>query len=222
MPLSDAKEKLSAYQRWEMTSFEDENNSEEIRVSGSDKKESGQLNIQAQKEGFAKGFEEGYQVGLKTGQQEGLQPLQQQLATLQKIGTHFTASIQQAEHTLAEEVLDLALDIAKAMLKSTLHIKPELMIPIIEQAIASLPSVQQPAQLFLHPKDAALLSEKIGAELTSAGWVVVPDAHLNSGDCRIETLTNQIDGALSSRWQQLTEALGQNNKWYDATEGDAN
>ena len=108
------------------------------------------------------------------------------------------------------------------MLKSTINARPELMIPIVEQAIASLPLVQQPAQLFLHPDEAALLIEKKGAELSAAGWVIVPDAHLQHGDCRVETLTNQIDGALSSRWQSLTEALGRDNKWYDSTEADLN
>ena len=34
-----------------------------------------------------------------------------------------------------------------------------------EQAIASLPVIQQPAQLFLSPKDAALVKSQIGEEL---------------------------------------------------------
>ncbi|PRC90779.1 flagellar assembly protein FliH [Solimicrobium silvestre] len=220
MRLSDviAKGKLSAYQRWEMTSFE-ENTPENkkpgtdkavVQITESNQKELDDLKVSAQKEGFAKGFEEGHQVGLKTGQQEE----QQELVAFKQISTQFNASLQQAEHLVAQEVLDLALDIAKAMLKNALTINPELIIPIIEQAIASLPSVQQPAQLFLNPKDAILVQAKIGAELSEAGWVIVPDAHLKIGDCRIETMKNQINASLSSRWQQIAEALGRENSWY--------
>jgi flagellar assembly protein FliH len=217
MLLSDpiAKGKLSAYQRWEMTSF-DENQPEISKVSAenvaaANKTELDKLKLKAQKEGFAKGYEEGHQVGSGAGQKD----MQLELAAFQKIGAQFNGAIQQAEQIVAQEVLDLALDIAKAMLKTSLKINPELIIPIVEQAIASLPSVQQPAQLFLHPTDAELVKNKIGTELSETGWIIVGDPHLNPGDCRIETLQNQINASLQSRWQQLTSALGRDNRWIE-------
>jgi flagellar assembly protein FliH len=216
MLLSDpiAKGKLSAYQRWEMTSFEENkpvvNKAAAESLAAANKIELDKLKLKAQKEGFAKGFEEGHQLGVSTGQKD----MQHELATFLKISSQFNQSIQQAEHIVAEEVLDLALDMAKAMLKSALNINPELIIPIVEQAIASLPSVQQPAQLFLNSKDAEIVKNHIGAELSEAGWAIVSDARMNPGDCRIETLNNQINASLQSRWQQLTDALGRNNGWY--------
>ncbi|MET3106534.1 flagellar assembly protein FliH [Oxalobacteraceae bacterium GrIS 2.11] len=214
--MSDAtsKGKLSAYQRWEMTSFE-EPKPAAAKVSteallANNKAELDRLKLKAQKEGFAQGFEEGHKTGLGTGQLE----MQHELATILKLSTQFNLGIQHAEQIVAQEVLDLALDIAKAMLKGALEIDPALIIPVIEQAIASLPSVQQPAQLFLNPKDAELVKQKVGAELGETGWVIVNDLHMNQGDCRIETLKNQIDASLQSRWQQLTDALGRDNSWY--------
>ena len=214
--MSDAtsKGKLSAYQRWEMTSFE-EPKPAAAKVSteallANNKAELDRLKLKAQKEGFAQGFEEGHKTGLGTGQLE----MQHELATILKLSTQFNLGIQHAEQIVAQEVLDLALDIAKAMLKGALEIDPALIIPVIEQAIASLPSVQQPAQLFLNPKDAELVKQKVGAELGETGWVIVNDLHMNQGDCRIETLKNQIDASLQSRWQQLTDALGRDSSWY--------
>jgi len=232
MLLSDqiSKGKLSAYQRWEMTSFEDDAPAKKPSAGGAGgrpstptapqvtpatQKEIEQLKLAAQKEGFAKGFEEGHQVGLKTGQEEAQQVLQQELGDFLKISTQFNSSLQQAEHLVAQDILDLAMDLSKAMMKSALAINPELVIPIIEQAIAALPSVQQPAQLFLHPKDATLVKNKIGAELTKTGWVIATDGRLKQGDCRIETMRNQINASLGARWQQLSEALGRNNNWYE-------
>ena len=215
MPLSDtlAKGKLSAYQRWEMTSFEENKPSGKAvseSVAAANREELQQLKIKAQKEGFNKGFEEGHQAGLNTGIKE----MQQQVADFKKISTQFSTSLRQAENIVAQEVLDLSLDLAKAMLKSALEINPELIIPIVQQAISSLPSVQQPAQLFLHPADAALVTNSIGEELDKAGWTIVNEPRLNRGDCRIETLQNQINASLPSRWKQLTDALGRDNNWY--------
>jgi flagellar assembly protein FliH len=229
MLLSDliAKGKLSAYQRWEMTSFEENAAQKTVaansaaaaataaKIPPATQKELEQLKHNAQKEGFAKGFEEGHQVGLKTGQEEAQQVMQQDLNDFLNISTQFNTSLQQAEHLVAKDILDLAMDLSKAMLKSALTINPELIIPIIQQAIASLPSVQQPAQLFLHPKDATLVKNKIGAELAQTGWMIVNDNQLKQGDCRIETLRNQINTSLGARWLQLSEALGRDNSWYE-------
>lgn len=230
MRLSDliAKGKLSAYQRWEMTSFEEEkgldgnathhsaHTTAKVKSSVLNQKELEELKIKVQKEGFSKGFNEGYQVGLQTSQQECQQILQQELTTFQHIGAQFTSSIQQAELLMAQDILDLAIDLAKAMLKNALSLNHELIIPIIQEAIASLPTLQQPAQLFLNPEDAPLVTKKIGAELTKAGWIIASDAHLKRGDCRIETLKNQINASLNTRWKQLTDALGRDNNWYVA------
>jgi len=225
MPLSNviAKEKLSAYQRWEMTSLDDHSQPQPFQPgSPTNKGELEQLKLKAQKEGFAKGFDEGHQTGLQTGRQEGLQSVQRELAILQQVFNHLNAYLKEAEHSLAQGVLDLALDLAKAMLKSAFKVNPELIIPVVEQAIASLPSAQLAAKLFLHPTDASLVSNKIGADLSKAGWSILPDSELKPGDCRIETLTNQINASLSSRWNELANALGRHSHWYEITEHDIN
>ena len=225
MPLSDsiAKGKLSAYQRWEMTSFEEpaaaaKTAAPAAKLAPTTLKELEQFKLAAQKEGFAKGFEEGHETGLKTGGQESQQAMQQELSAFLAISTQFNSSLQQAEHLVAQDILDLALDLAKAMLKSALNVNPQLIIPIVEQAITSLPSVQQPAQLFLNAKDAALVKAKIGEELSKTGWIVVIDAGMKAGDCRIETMRNQINANMHTRWRQLSEALGRDNSWYDPRE----
>jgi len=213
MPLSDsgAKGKLSAYQRWEMTSFEETKPKVSTESVAALKSEMDKIRIKSQKEGFTKGFEEGHQAGMNTG----LNEMQQQLSEFLRVSTQFNSSVQQAEQLIAQDVLDLALDLAKAMLKNALSVNPELIIPIVEQAIASLPSVQQPAQLFLNPKDAAVVKAQIGAELSKTGWVIVADGHLQLGDCRVETSKNQINASMQLRWQQLSDALGRDNRWYE-------
>ena len=59
-------------------------------------------------------------------------------------------------------MLDLALDLAKAMLKTALAVRPELVLPIVAEAIHYLPALQQPALLFLHPDDALLVKNAHG------------------------------------------------------------
>ncbi len=132
---------------------------------------------------------------------------------LQQISEAFGSEVAQANETIAEDLLNLALDVAKAMLKTALKVNPELVLPIVGEAVRYLPSLQQPALLFLHPSDAQLVKDHMEDELTKAGWRVAEDTHLEPGGCRIETASNQIDESLGGRWERLAASLSKEPGW---------
>ena len=113
---------------------------------------------------------------------------------------------------IAQDMLELSLDLAKAMLKTALAARPELVLPIVSEAIRYLPTVQQPT-LTLNPDDAQLVRKHVGDELAKADWRVSEDPHLERGGCRIDTASNQIDASATSRWQRLANALGKESDW---------
>jgi flagellar assembly protein FliH len=110
-------------------------------------------------------------------------------------------------------VLDLALHLARGMLHTALEAKPELLLPIVREAIEYLPALHQPALLLLHPLDAQLVRDGIGEELDKGGWRVVEDPAIGRGGCKVDTATNQIDAQAASRWARLTAALGKHLDW---------
>jgi flagellar assembly protein FliH len=111
-------------------------------------------------------------------------------------------------------VLDLALHLAKNMLRGALEIKPELVIPVVREAIEYLPVLQQPAVLMLNPADMPIVREAIGEELDKGGWRVVQDATIARGGCKVDTATNQIDAQIATRWERMTHALGKDLEWF--------
>ncbi len=228
------KEKQSAYQRWEMTSFGDENpkagkttspNNEAsiaAKTAAANAAASAQMaNIaamarqteeartQARAEGYTAGMEEGRAAGLA----EGRALAEQERLALQEIAEAFGTEVAQANELIANDMLDLSLDLAKAMLKTALNVRPELIIPMVREAIHYLPTLQQPTLLHLHPEDAAIVATHMGDELKTAGWRVVEDVHMNRGGCRVETVTNQIDATTSTRWQRMAATLGKDSDW---------
>jgi flagellar assembly protein FliH len=219
------KEQQSAYQRWEMASFGDDRPSQAKRDrdaaaanSASDAVSAARAEQQiasaleqARLEGYAIGLEQGRSTGLEQGR---AQAAQEQLH-LQRLGETFGAEMAQADEVIAQDMLDLALDIAKAMLKTTLAVRPERVVPIVSEAIRYLPSLQQPALLFVNPEDALLVRRQIGEELAKAGWRIVEEAQLERGGCRIETASNQIDASAPTRWQRIAAALGKESDWLE-------
>lgn len=236
-----SKDKLTAYQRWELPSFGDERPSalkqkaeqavktaEQLAAEESARQaEAHQHALEAERhaayqagleegrtagfeQGKAAGFEQGHVDGLTQGRAEAVQEREQ----LQQIAQTFADEVTLASERVAVDVLNLALDLSKAMLKTALTLRPELVIPVVTEAIRYLPTVQQPALLTLHPDDAALVESQLGNELAKAGWRVVEDTQLERGGCRVETASNQIDASTASRWQRIAAALGKDSDWF--------
>ena len=216
--MSDAlipKEQQSAYQRWEMNSFGDTRPAARAatvaQVARVTIEEQAEIREAAQERGYAIGLAEGRSEGMR----QGLADAVAETAHLRSIVTALGSEAARADELIASELLTLALDLAKAMLKTSLAVKPELVLPVVSEAIRYLPSLQQPAVLFLHADDAMLVNEHMRDELDKAGWRVAEDLQMQRGGCRIDTASNQIDATIETRWHRLAEALGQQSTWLE-------
>ncbi len=207
------KELQTAYQRWEMNSFGDERPSvvakRPVPVELPTEATVAAIREEARLIGYEEGHAAGYADGLAIGRAEAAKELEH----LQTIAVEFGTALAEADEVIANDVLELALHLAKGMLKNALEVKPELLIPVVREAIEYLPVLQQPALLILNPADAQIVREGIGEELDKGGWRLVEDAHVARGGCKIDTASNQIDAQAPARWARLTAALGKNLDW---------
>jgi flagellar assembly protein FliH len=208
------KEQQSAYQRWELASFGDERASAQLPSAETTKRAAEMLEKQRE-EARKQGYEEGLEQGRAAGQEQARAEGKKEAARLKKLVDAFSGELTRANDTVAGDMLNLSLDLAKAMLKTALKARPELVLPIVSEAIRYLPSVQQPALLVLHPQDAALVRNYMSDELTQAGWRVTEEVQMERGGCRVETASNQIDATPEVRWQRIADALGKQQDWLE-------
>jgi flagellar assembly protein FliH len=173
----------------------------------------------ARQEGFTQGHTEGVQSGHDAGYQDGLAQgraeASEELARLKDIAASFGTAVTYADEAISNDVLELALNLARNMVRTALDVKPDLIIPIVREAIDYLPTLQHPAILFLNPDDVAIVKSGMAHELETGGWRIVDDEHIARGGCRVETASNQIDAQIASRWQRLSHALGKNVEWLE-------
>ena len=213
------KEHLTAYQRWELASFGDERPSQQNAAAAAQQaaaqqqavEQAARMREEARQQGHADGFNQGYAEGLAAGRAEAAR----ETMRVTQIAQAFDAELTRVNETVADDMLNLSLDLAKAMLKTALKVRPELMLPIVSEAIRYLPSVQQPARLVLHPQDAAIVRSHMNDELEKAGWRIAEDIQIERGGCRVETASNQIDATLPVRWQRIADALGKHPDWLE-------
>ena len=173
------------------------------------------IRANAHADGEAIGFEAGSNAGYIDGLEKGRLEAAEELEHLRAISATFAKALSSADEIIANDVLDLALHLARGMLRVALPIKPELLLPIVRDAIAYLPVVQQPAMLMLNPLDVDLVRGAMGDDIDKGGWRVIEDASIERGGCKVDTASNQIDAQVEARWARLTQALSKDVSWLD-------
>lgn len=209
------EEQLSAYERWEMASFTDAPQSNARKLSPkAPANQSGQQTVNdvlesVRQEAYEKGKQEGYAVGMAQAKEHALVEREQ----FKSLMAGFQQALAQADEAISEDVLRLALDLAKAMAKTNLNVNKEVLLPVVADAINYLPHIQKPARIIVHHEDAAILRRYLADDLATQDWQVVEDQQIEQGGCLVETGANQIDASNAVRWKRITEALSQHNDW---------
>jgi flagellar assembly protein FliH len=207
-----AKEQLTAYQRWELPTFDITPPVVEVipTVSLPTAADIEQIQKQAYEESYAEGYAKGAQKA-RNEEQSACEQTQRLMEIISSLDQEF----QQVDQQVAQSLLDLALEVAKQMLHQALKVKPELLLPVINEAINELPHFNQHVHLVLHPSDVEMVRSKMGEQFEHTGWKILEDAKMEPGGCRAETQSSQIDGSLNTRWKRVVSSIGQDNSWLE-------
>jgi flagellar assembly protein FliH len=233
------KEDMTPFQRWKMdpldspnkqgasTSSQSDTSDQEVKppASNASEKQSpltlpteeqvDQVFQQAQKEGYSAGFQAGRSAGYQEGKQAAETEIKGEVKRIQAILSELDQELHQIDQQVAQDLLTLALDLAKKMIMEALKIRPELVLPIVHEAIRQLPHATQHPRLFLHPDDAVLVSSRLNDELSQSDWKICTDEKIDRGGCRVDAAGSEIDAGLSTRWKRILATLGQENNWLE-------
>ena len=208
------KEQQTAYERWEMSSLAEENRVVSVgkpkqKEAETDKNAIAKIFDSVRKEAYAKGMQEGFAVGMSKAREYAQEDKQNFL----KLMSAFSDALEKSDEQIADDILSLALDIAKSMIKVKLNIDPAVVLPIVMDAIHYLPHIQNPARILVHHDDTQILRDYLSDEIASQHWLIQEGSNIERGGCKVETGANQIDATNEVRWKRISEAFAQNNDW---------
>ena len=220
-PVPDAELPQTAWQRWEMASFAHTLPVQAAQTAPANEPEAPpielplqideaaltKLRLEAQMAGAAEGRDQGHAQGLAEGRAAGLAAVQAQAAQLQALALTLPAALQLAQDSVADDLLALALDIARQVLGQALAAQPQAILAVVHELLQAEPSLSGAPQLLLHPDDAALVKELLADDLKAAGWRVRPDAQMARGGCRVTAHSGERDATVQARWERVSAAL---------------
>lgn len=140
---------------------------------------------------------------------------------LQSVVRKCEDSLQALEQNMASEVLQLACDIARQVVRQELACKPEALLPVVREALDMLVTEGRAVTVRLNPVDWEVLDAPLRAEHGAAGklqWLA--DASVPAGDVRVDAGGAVIEAGLDSRWRRAVAALGLVSSWYEGGHGE--
>ncbi len=212
------KEKLTAYQRWELVAFDEAAREKAARKAPEPApapaedlppvvlptaEEIDRMYADAHEQGYAAGYEEGIAAAREKAEQ---------FAALM---SGLQTSLEEVDQQVAEQLLATALEVANQVIRQALRVKSELVIPVVREAVSVLNPHQGHPALFAHPLDVALIREQLGDQLAHNNWRIIEDAALTRGGCRVEIGASEVDATLETRWRRVIESLGVSQAWLD-------
>jgi len=223
------KEKLSAYERWELGAFDEGGDGGAIPPENAGAQAAGtasaamaglptaeeieRIHNEAHAAGHAEGFATGRSEGFAAGREEGLAEARAEAEHLAALVANLQQHLQQLDQDVAEQLLDVAVEIAGQVLRQSLRQQPDLLLPVVREAVAALPLHHGHPALYLNPADATLVRNHLGEQLAHNGWRIIEDGSVTAGGCRIESGASEVDATLETRWRRVLEAIGTTRDW---------
>lgn len=215
------KEKLTAYQRWEVAAFDEAEEAARQAAARAAARpaepapviEPDEPVILPTAADVERIHNEAHDQGYQAGYAEGKAAVEARAEAIGALMGELEASLKGIEQDVAERLLAVALEVAGQVLRQSLQVKPELILPVVREAVAALQPLHGHAILFAHPDDAALIREQLGELLAHNNWRILDDAALTRGGCRVELGASEVDATLETRWRRVLESIGVSPDW---------
>jgi flagellar assembly protein FliH len=226
-PNSAAKESLSAYQRWEMASFDPAPPppppppEPEVDKAALFEAELEQVRVAARAQGIATGhvagqalgYQAGYDQGHAQGFAQGQAEAREEAARLAALAHTFKAALDGAQGAISETLVTLALDIAQQVVRQHVQHDPTALIAAAREVLASEPALLGAPALIVSPADLPVVEAYLMEELQTRGWTVRTDPAVERGGCRAQAATGEVDAGIETRWERVAAALGKVSTW---------
>lgn len=224
------KEKLTAYQRWELAAFDEAE--QEAAAAAAEAPPEPEPSPEPEPppepvpelppvvlptaEDVERIHTEAHESGYAAGYEEGIAQARGEAARIGCLLENLQQALKEMDQGVADQLLAVSVEIAGQILRQSLRIKPQLILPTVREAIAALPPHHGHPALFVHPDDAALIRSHLGEQLAHNSWRIIEDGSLTPGGCRVEFGSSEVDATLETRWRRVIESIGISQEWLDA------
>ena len=151
------------------------------------------------------------EAAAKEGYEEGLQAAREDIQSVKEGIEAFFMAKQEVYDSIAPDILEISLDIAKKIIKKESIENPEIILENIKDIMKGLSKEEAKITLKVNPTQVAMLKQEI-PEITSSLGVeakifIVAEETIMEGGCIVTTTNGVIDATIESQLAIISEAL---------------
>ncbi|MBU2760489.1 flagellar assembly protein FliH [Acidithiobacillus sp. RW2] len=181
---------------------------------------------ESEQKGHEQGYQQGYKEGQAEGYKEGLARAEAERRSLQDILSGLFSPLQALDASVEQSLLALSLEIARQVIRHELRLRPEVLLPLLKEALRAVPLRSVNPVIRLHPDDVDML-QRLMPELADQGVDLLADAQIERGgvlvsagldgnaarpdrrwqDRDLDHAATQLDLRLENRWRAVLEHL---------------
>jgi flagellar assembly protein FliH len=154
----------------------------------------------------------GYEAGLAQGRADAQREAQllraADLAQLEAVLSRLGIALDGAIAGSADQVLDLAIAIARQVLRDEIGQRREAILPVVREALGALVEAHGHPTVRLAPSDFEFVRNTLSGEVQHRGVRFAVDPTVAPGGCRIDAPHIEIDATVATRWRRVLQALG--------------
>ena len=147
----------------------------------------------------------------KEGYEEGLLSAKEDIEQVKDSLSVFMNAPQQVYESIAPDILEISLDIAKKIIKKEVSENPEIILENIKDIMKGLSKEESKITLKVNPTQAAMLKTDVPEIASSLGLeakiYIVPDEGVMEGGCLVTTTNGVIDMTIDSQLAIISQVL---------------
>lgn len=199
-------ETVQRWQRPQLQPYSDasaEEQAQSASLQSITEEEINELREQARQQGYQEGMEEGRKAAWDAAKPEVEARLGQLEAMLQTLN----APLQQIHDAVEQELVALAVAIAKQVVRRELKTDPGQVVAVVREALGILPANDSRLRLLMHPDDAVLLNSVMAVSEKVERIDVIEDPAVLRGGVRVESDESQIDATVETRIAEIAAVV---------------
>lgn len=216
------REEIEDFSAWHFSSMDESEELPPAQADDTDAQAEDPMDAQRLEEARQQAYAEGFAHGHDAGAQEMRDALEATIRkTAEETGVRMAQllhgmreQLQRSEETISRQILDLACDLARQVLRQELQQPTTSLKPVIGEALAQLVDDGLPATVRLNPEDLNLLQGAMEETLGQHKVELVADASISPGGCMIESPSTTVDATIEKRWTRAVGNLGLEVPWH--------
>ena len=216
------REEIDGVSAWQFSAMDGEDDQPPEALAP----EADPMDHSAVQEAIEAAYREGYATGHETGTQETHKALEAELKratdeTAVRMGEllhSMTDQLLSSEQTIARQMLDLACELARQVVRQELKTNTRHLRAVIGEAIEMMVDDGLPAAVHMNPDDLAAMQAALLETLGENAPEFIADPTITPGGCLVKSPSTTVDATIEKRWMRAMGNLGLDASWQ--TEGE--